>query len=358
MKIDAIYLKKFRNDEETKIQLSPRINLFLGNNGQGKTSLLEAVWTCINGQSYRTSVTKNLIKFGSDDARIEIRTSGDNSINEIKLVIEENKKKIFVNDKKIKNRTELKRILSAVILDREFKENLEKSHRPRRIILDSIISNISLGFKKKLKLYNDEIRRKNEILSSTKDDEILDFIDKRLIDLSYSLSEERHLWIDRMSKIAEKVLKKLDSKISLKFRIDSDSLDINNLTKKLKTNRTKEKITRKCMTGSHKDKISFILNKSDAFEFGSEGEKKSLSMALKISEILLIKKINKDYPIILVDEIGSEFDKERFNFFYRFIATLETQCFITANNKSILEPYKNKQSSVFSIINGDCKKIS
>ena len=81
-------------------------------------------------------------------------------------------------------------------------------------------------------------------------------------------------------------------------------------------------------------------------------------MALKISEILLLKKINDEFPIILVDEIGSEFDKARFNFFYNFIASLDTQSFITANNKSILDINKKLDFTVFSIINGDCKKIS
>ena len=81
-------------------------------------------------------------------------------------------------------------------------------------------------------------------------------------------------------------------------------------------------------------------------------------MALKISEILLLKKGNNDFPIILVDEIGSEFDQKRFNFFYTFITSLETQCFITANNKSVLDINKSKDFSIFSIINGDCKKIS
>ena len=81
-------------------------------------------------------------------------------------------------------------------------------------------------------------------------------------------------------------------------------------------------------------------------------------MALKISEILLLKKINNTFPLILVDEIGSEFDEERFNFFFNFIKSLETQSFITANNKSIIQKTKNQQFGIFSIINGDCKKIS
>ena len=126
----------------------------------------------------------------------------------------------------------------------------------------------------------------------------------------------------------------------------------------LDSNIEKESIIGKSIIGSHKDKISFTLNNYDVFEFGSEGEKKSVSMALKISEILLLKKINDEFPIILVDEIGSDFDKERFNFFYNFIASLDTQSFITANNKNILDINKKLDFTVFSIINGDCKKIS
>ena len=358
MKINSISLKNFRNYSQSKIELSPRINLFLGNNGHGKTSLLEAVWICINGKSYRTSKSKNVVNFSSKSAEIEIRTTNNDSVNEIKLIIDENKKKFLVNDKKIKNRLELKKVLATVLIDREFKENLEKSFRPRRIILDTILSNISLTFSKKLQLYSEEIKRKNEILGTSKNDEILDFIDERLLNLSYSLANERSLWLSRITNIADKVLKKLAPTNSLDFNIQSDSLNSENLKNQLESNRMKEKMTGKCLTGSHKDQISFVLNGFDAFEFGSEGEKKSVSMALKISEILLLKKVNNDFPIILVDEIGSEFDQKRFNFFYTFITSLETQCFITANNKSVLELNKSKDFSIFSIINGDCKKIS
>ncbi|MBT3475399.1 DNA replication and repair protein RecF [bacterium] len=358
MKINSISLKNFRNYSQSKIELSPRINLFLGNNGHGKTSLLEAVWICVNGRSYRTAKSKNVINFSNKSAEIEIRTTNNDSINEIKVQITENKKKFLVNDKKNKNRSELKKILATVLIDREFKENLEKSFRPRRLILDSIMSNISLSFSKKLQLYSEEIKRKNEILRTSKNDDILDFIDVRLLNLSHSLSSERSLWLSRITNIAGKVLRKLAPKNSLDLNIKSDSLDSESLNSALKSNRIKEKITGKCLVGSHKDQISFILNGFDAFEFGSEGEKKSVSMALKISEILLLKKVNNDFPIILVDEIGSEFDQKRFNFFYTFITSLETQCFITANNKSVLDINKSKDFSIFSIINGDCKKIS
>jgi len=358
MKINTISLKNFRNYNQCEVPLNSRINLFLGANGQGKTSLLEAIWFSINGKSYRTPNAKNIISFSKKSAELRIRTTYRNSINEIKILIDENKKKILVNDKKIKNRAELKKILSTVLIDKEFKHSLEDSFRPRRISLDSIISNISPNFSKKLKLYSRELKRKNEVLANKGSGEVLKFINDRIVNLAHDTSSERKLWLDRINNIADKVLKKLIPASSLKCDIESECLVLDKLKEILDSNLEKESIIGKSIIGSHKDKISFTLNNYDVFEFGSEGEKKSVSMALKISEILLLKKINNEFPIILVDEIGSEFDKERFNFFYNFIASLDTQSFITANNKSILDINKKLDFTVFSIINGDCKKIS
>ena len=252
----------------------------------------------------------------------------------------------------------LKKILSTVLIDKEFKHSLEDSFRPRRISLDSIISNISPNFSKKLKLYSRELKRKNEVLANKGSGEVLKFINDRIVNLAHDTSSERKLWLTRINNIADKVLKKLIPASSLKCNIESECLVLDKLKEILDSNIEKESIIGKSIIGSHKDKISFTLNNYDVFEFGSEGEKKSVSMALKISEILLLKKINDEFPIILVDEIGSDFDKERFNFFYNFIASLDTQSFITANNKNILDINKKLDFTVFSIINGDCKKIS
>ena len=358
MKIKAISLINFRNYRKIDISIDSKINLLIGRNGQGKTNLLEAIWLCGYGKSYRTSNTKNLINFSNNGSELRIELNNLGFKNEIKVLIHENVKKIFLNDKRIKNRAELRKILSAVILDKDFKNNLEKSFKPRRIILDSVISNFSNGFNKKLKLYNKEIKRKNELLNSNGNNELLNFIDNRLIEYSYKVSTERKLWLSRITIFSEKILKKLNPEFKLELVFNSYCTNTKLLSEKFKLNREKEKKAKRSLSGSHKDEISFLFNGSDIFEFGSEGEKKSVSMALKISEILLLKKINNAFPIILVDEIGSEFDEERFNFFFNFIKSLEAQSFITANNKNILEKTKNQQFGIFSIIDGDCKKIS
>ncbi|MFL2630605.1 MAG: DNA replication/repair protein RecF [Thermodesulfobacteriota bacterium] len=357
MQINSVSLKNFRNYTKVKVELNPRINIFLGNNGEGKTNLLEAIWVLINTNSYRTSNYRDLVKFNNKSCEIKaFSLEGDRS-NEIRFAVYDEKKKIELNGKKTNSRGGIKKILASVLIDKEFKSNLEKSARPRRMSLDSIISNISPNFRRDLKLFTNEIKRKNEILKTSKNKEVLDFIDSRLISHSTKLSKERMLWISRLTVISKKVFQKLDKSLILDFEFKSDSLNKDELKLGLKNNREKELNIRKSIIGSHKDVISFNLNGINLLKFGSEGEKKTLSMAIKISEILLLKKVTNKFPIILIDEIGSEFDEKRFNFFYNFITGLNTQCFITANNKNILKKIKIN-SSIFSIINGDCKKIS
>ena len=262
MKINTISLKNFRNYNQCEVPLNSRINLFLGANGQGKTSLLEAIWFSINGKSYRTPNAKNIISFSKKSAELRMRTTYRNSINEIKILIDENKKKILVNDKKIKNRAELKKILSTVLIDKEFKHSLEDSFRPRRISLDSIISNISPNFSKKLKLYSRELKRKNEVLANKGSGEVLKFINDRIVNLAHDTSSERKLWLTRINNIADKVLKKLIPASSLKCDIESECLVLDKLKEILDSNIEKESIIGKSIIGSHKDKISFTLNLS------------------------------------------------------------------------------------------------
>jgi len=357
MKLDFISLKNFRNYSATKMNLNPRINIFLGDNGQGKTNLLEAVWTLMNGQTFRNSKSRDLIKFNENSLEISGEISDKFHTNQIKFAILDDKKKLELNGKKINSRSKIKKLVSTVIFDKDLSYNLAQSFKPRRDCLDSIISNLSSEYKVLIRNYNKEIKRKNETLRTTKSDELLDFIDERLIKLSNKVSLNRRLWISRIIDITNQVIKKLDNDFVINLDFNSDSIEVDKLKKALRHNRVRDKMLGNASTGSHKDKISFLVKKADIFNFGSEGEKKTVALAIKISEILILKKIEGNFPLILIDEIGNEFDQKRVRFFYNFVTKINTQCFITATSQSLLSK-QNQNHALFSITNGDCIKIS
>jgi len=357
MKLDSIFLKNFRNYSETRFNLNSRINIFLGNNGQGKTNLLEAIWTLINGRTFRNSKFDDLIKFNQKFLEISGEFSDEFRTNYIKFSIIDNKKKLELNDKQVNSRKEIKKIVSTVMFDKDLSYNLGRSSKSRLDCLDSIVSNFSNEYRVLINNYSREIQRRNEILRTTRNDEVLDFIDDRLIRLSNKVSLNRRLWISRIVNLTNQIIKKLDKNISINLDFVSDSLEITKLKKKLKQNRGHDKILGHSSIGSHKDKITFLADKIDVFNFGSEGEKKTIALAIKISEILMLKKLEDRFPLVLVDEIGSEFDEKRLKFFYNFLAKINTQCFITASNKQLLD-LKMRDHVLFLVTNGDCKKIS
>ncbi len=357
MKLNFISLKNFRNYSATKMDLNPRINIFLGNNGQGKTNLLEAVWTLMNGQTFKNSKSRDLMKFNENSLEINGEISDKSHTNHIKFSILNDKKKFELNGKKINSKSRVKKLISTVIFDKDLSYNLAQSFKPRRDCLDSIIANLSNEYKVLITNYNKEIKRKNETLRTTKSDEVLDFIDERLIELSNKVSLNRRLWISRIIDITNQVIKKLDSDFIINLDFNSDSIEVGKLEKALRDNRMRDKMLGNASIGSHKDKISFLVKKADIFNFGSEGEKKTVALAIKISEILILKKIEGDFPLILIDEIGNEFDEKRLRFFYNFVTNINTQCFITATSKNLLSK-PNQDYTLFSITNGDCTKIS
>ena len=125
------------------MNLNPRINIFLGDNGQGKTNLLEAVWTLMNGQTFRNSKSRDLIKFNQDSLEISGEISDKFHTNQIKFAILDDKKKLELNGKKTNSRSKIKKLVSTVIFDKDLSYNLAQSFKPRRDCLDSIISNLS-----------------------------------------------------------------------------------------------------------------------------------------------------------------------------------------------------------------------
>ena len=113
------------------------------------------------------------------------------------------------------------------------------------------------------------------------------------------------MWISRIIDITNQVIKKLDNDFVINLDFNSDSIEVGKLKKALRHNRVRDKMLGNASTGSHKDKISFLVKKADIFNFGSEGEKKTVALAIKISEILILKKIEGNFPLILIDEIGN-----------------------------------------------------
>ena len=350
MPLNNLKIVNFRNILNTELTLDHEINVVLGSNGQGKTSLLESIYFLINGKSDKTNDLNEIKNINHPNLYVEGTFNNINQINKCSIFSENGKKKVQINDK------ELKKLGNVVLFNKNFIDSIEGSNKPRRESFDRIISNYNTKFKNELKELKEFLSRKGHILRTSKDDKLVKFIDEKIIELSLLVSKKRANWLKNHVKIINKLSPTTSDeyKYSLKYETHCNSKEI--MISNLNLAKNKERLSCKPLIGAHKDTFTFINNGKDILKLGSEGEKKTLGIMIKMAEIVISSKIlNKD-TIFLIDEIMSFLDKKRLKFFLQLLKRSKVQSMITSNEKLILQNFAN--CSIFGIKNGVCKKIS
>ena len=356
MPLNNLKIINFRNILSTELALNNEINIILGSNGQGKTSLLESIYFLINGKSDKTNDWNEIKNINQSNLYVEGTFNGSNEINKCSIFLENGKKKVQINSKKIKKAEELKKLGNVVLFNKNFIDSIEGANKPRRESFDKIISNYNQKFKEQLRELKECLSRKSHILRTSKDDKLIKFIDEKIVQLSLLISKKRANWLKNHIKVINKLsaTSSGEYKYSLKYETNCNSKDV--MINKLNLAKNKEKLLCKPLIGAHKDTFTFVNNGKDLLKLGSEGEKKTLGVLIKIAEIVISSKIlNKD-TIFLIDEIMSYLDKKRLKFFLQLLKKSKVQSMITSNDKSIIQNFTN--CSIFGIKNGVCKKIS
>lgn len=356
MPLNNLKIVNFRNILNTELTLDHEINVVLGSNGQGKTSLLESIYFLINGKSDKTNDLNEIKNINHPNLYVEGTFNNINQINKCSIFSENGKKKVQINDKKVKRAEELKKLGNVVLFNKNFIDSIEGSNKPRRESFDRIISSYNTKFKNELKELKEFLSRKGHILRTSKDDKLVNFIDEKIIELSLLVSKKRANWLKNHVKIINKLSPTTSDeyKYSLKYETHCNSKEI--IISNLNLAKNKERLSCKPLIGAHKDTFTFINNGKDILKLGSEGEKKTLGIMIKMAEIVISSKIlNKD-TIFLIDEIMSFLDKKRLKFFLQLLKRSKVQSMITSNEKLILQNFAN--CSIFGIKNGVCKKIS
>ena len=309
MPLNNLKIINFRNILSTELALNNEINIILGSNGQGKTSLLESIYFLINGKSDKTNDLNEIKNINHPNLYVEGTFNNINQINKCSIFSENGKKKVQINDKKVKRAEELKKLGNVVLFNKNFIDSIEGSNKPRRESFDRIISNYNTKFKNELKELKEFLSRKGHILRTSKDDKLVNFIDEKIIELSLLVSKKRANWLKNHVKIINKLspTSSDEYKYSLKYETHCNSKEI--IISNLNLAKNKERLSCKPLIGAHKDTFTFINNGKDILKLGSEGEKKTLGIMIKMAEIVISSKIlNKD-TIFLIDEIMSFLDK-------------------------------------------------
>ena len=355
MWIKKIKINNFRNYKNQEINLEKNINIFYGENAQGKTNIIEAIFLSSMGKSFRAKKDKEMIMLGEEKSNIEIEYEKTDRDGKIKIELG-NKKIVYINGIKIKKLSELLGKVNVVIFTPDDINILKGGPQNRRRFLDIMISQLKPNYMYNLNLYLKTIEQRNNYLRQIRDErkseELLDIWDEKLIEYAEKIYNYRKEFID---KIQEKILnihKEItDNKELIKIDYKSDCEDKEKYHKLLKERRKLDIIKGYTTKGIHRDDFSIYINDKDLSIYGSQGQHRTTILSLKMSELDIIYDEIGEYPILLLDDFMSELDEKRRNHLLEKIENI--QVIITCTDKIKLE---NKDILIYNVKDGKVKK--
>lgn len=365
MYIKKIELNNFRNYSELSLDFDSRLNLILGNNAQGKTNLLEAVYVSSIGRSFRTNRDTDLIKFGCDYARINTKTEKEYTDGSVEIILSKNKNKYAkVDGVKIRKASELLKNIYLVIFSPEDLKLVKDEPEKRRKFIDRELCQIKPAYYDNLAKYKKILMQRNAYLKEYETDKsILDVWDIQLARHGAAITEYRNEFIKKLSLLSGNIhsgisngREKLEIKYAPNLEISDDKKTQEEIfysaLKKAFENDIRQRTTTR---GPHKDDIEFFINDINARSFGSQGQQRTAALSLKLAEISIIKEESGETPILLLDDVMSELDLERQEYLIKSLS--EMQLFITTTEIPDILKEKQADGKLFYVENGKIKEL-
>lgn len=339
MQINQISLTNFRNYNEQQIILNPHINVFYGNNAQGKTNILESIFLCGFGKSFRTSKEKEMIQLGKDYTQVELQYQKSDRSGKIKILLA-NKKQIEVNGVKIKRLSELVGNLNLVIFTPDDIQILKNGPAERRRFLDMMIGQLRPNYVYTLNLYLKTLEQRNNYLRQIKEEkkaeEMLEIWDEKLAEYAVIIWKYRNEFIEKLKQKIKVIHKQItNEKEELKIEYLSECENKENYLSLLKQRRKLDIIKGFTTKGIHRDDFKALINEKEVGIYGSQGQHRTSILTLKLAELYVIYDEIGEYPILLLDDFMSELDENRRKSFLQYIK--DTQVIITCTDKMELE---------------------
>lgn len=358
MHIKKLQLLNYRNYKTLDISLGKKVNVFMGDNAQGKTNILEAIYYCAFAKSHRTSRDKELINWESDRAYLSLLVGRERLDKNIDIsIFKDGKKAIKINKVKVSKIGELFGNFNVVMFSPEDLKIIKDSPGVRRRFIDMELCQLNQKYYYNLVQYNKVLIERNILLKNRNvDKEMLDIYDIQLAEFGHNVIIERLNYIDKLNFYGEDIHKDISSgKEIIEFKYIStikNSGDIKrSFYESLVKNRDKDIEKRITSIGPHRDDFTVLINGIDAKSFGSQGQQRSAVLTIKFSSLKIIREITSEYPVLLLDDVLSELDFSR----KRYVLTSinEIQTVITCTGIEDLTNYLDNSSKVFKVKDGE-----
>ncbi|MCI8342630.1 MAG: DNA replication/repair protein RecF [Firmicutes bacterium] len=358
MRITGMSISSFRNIKYAQLKFSNGINIFVGENAQGKTNVLESVYVCATGRSHRTRLDSQLVNFDAREAHIKLFSENEGRLNRIDVHIKKDEKRgikgVAINGVPVHKSGELFGTLFVVIFSPEDLQLIKNSPSERRRFVDMELCQLKNVYYYNLGQYYKVLKQRNNLLKKIqKNSSLRDTIfvwDEQLCLYGKYVIKSRDEFIKRVSFLANKIHKSItggkeELEICYKPNVSYDDIEI-----KTKQNIDKDILFGSTSSGPHKDDMSFVVNENDVKIFGSQGQQRTAALSAKLAEIEIIKEETGHDPVLLLDDVLSELDEKRQNFLLDTIGKIQTILTCTGV-EDIISKY-TKNVSIFDVSDG------
>ena len=329
MYIQSLELKNYRNYDRLIIEFSSGTNILYGDNAQGKTNILEAVYLGATTKSHRGSKDKEIIRFGENESHIRIHLMKQDIGHQIDMHLKKSRTKGAAIDRiPIKRSSDLLGFVPVIFFSPEDLSIIKNGPSQRRKFLDIELSQLEKMYLHQLSSYNRVMAQRNNLLKQlVYQRELLDTLDSwdlQLVKYGSEVIRYRRKFIEDLNEIIREIHKNLTGKkekIVLKYDY---SVNYDEFLTVLQRKREIDLKYASTGAGPHRDDIEFLVNGIDIRKFGSQGQQRTAALSLKLAQIELVKRQTGETPILLLDDVLSELDSSRKNYLLDSIKDIQT----------------------------------
>ena len=355
MFIESIELLNYRNYKQLHMDFHSGTNVLYGDNAQGKTNILEAVYVCSTTKSHKGSKDKEIVRFGEEESHIKMTVRRDGIPYRIDMHLKKNRTKgVAVNGVPIKKASELFGIVNVIFFSPEDLNIIKNGPAERRRFLDLELCQLNKVYVYDLVQYNRVVVQRNKLLKEMDSDpslkETLNIWDSQLVRFGSELIRLRTRFVEELNELIREIHFHLSGeREELEIRYEPN-VTPKTFEAELSRNRNQELRQRLTLTGPHRDDLNFIVNGADIRKFGSQGQQRTAALSLKLSEIELVKRTVKDYPVLLLDDVLSELDGKRQEHLLSEISHIQTLITCTGLDEFVNSRFQ--MDKIFKIVEG------
>lgn len=355
MVIKSLVLSNFRNYEKLCIDFSDRINIICGNNAQGKTNILEAIYLCCTTKALRAGRERELIRFGEEEAHIRMYVGDDFISRKIDMHLKSNSHKgVAIDGIPVSKAAELYGMVNIISFSPDDLAMVKSGPAERRRFMDMELCQLDRSYMHSLSGYNKVLLQRNNLLKQIESNKelkgTLEVWDGQLAGYGKYLIEARERFIKELLEIAVRLHRDItggEEQLDIKYVPNSSS---QKLEENIFLNHDRDLVLQTTGVGPHRDDMMFFINGEDARKYGSQGQQRTVALSLKLAEIELVRRRAKKDPVLLLDDVLSELDRSRQTQLLDSISDIQTMITCTG-----LEEFVNnrvKYNRIYKVENG------